>query len=77
SGKEIQADLSDKKRVLEYMVTKKVFQVNDVGRIVGWYYRDPERLDKFVSKKLDPAPLIKHETEAGGLGAPSAPETKT
>ncbi|MFH0973293.1 MAG: ATPase, T2SS/T4P/T4SS family [Candidatus Micrarchaeota archaeon] len=77
SGKEIQADLSDKKRVLEYMVTKKVFQVNDVGRIVGWYYRDPERLDKFVSKKLDPTPLIKHETEAGGLGAPSAPETKT
>ncbi len=79
SGKEIQADLNDKKQILEYMVAKKVFQVNDVGRIVGWYYRDPERLDKFVSKKLDPAPLIKHENALGEVCAPStpnAPETK-
>jgi flagellar protein FlaI len=58
SAKEIEQDLNDKKRILEYMVAKKVFQVNDVGRIIGWYYRNPERLDSFVSKKLDPAPLL-------------------
>jgi flagellar protein FlaI len=68
SGKEIVADMNAKKRVLEYMAEKKVFQVNDVGRIVGWYYRDPERLDKFVSKRLDPAPLLKRDESGGASG---------
>ncbi len=73
SAKEIQSDLNDKKKILEYMVNKKVLQVNDVGRIVGGYYRDPERLDKFVSKKLDPAPLLNYSASRGEA---CEPETK-
>ncbi|MEM0475448.1 MAG: type II/IV secretion system ATPase subunit [Candidatus Norongarragalinales archaeon] len=63
NAKEIVDDLKEKKKVLEYALAKKIFNVNDVGRIVGWYYRDPQRLDKFVSKNLDPAPLLEKKTQ--------------
>ncbi|HEV8289985.1 MAG TPA: ATPase, T2SS/T4P/T4SS family [Candidatus Norongarragalinales archaeon] len=42
TNKEIIKDLNDKQAVLEWMQKQQVTNVNDVGKIVASYYRDPE-----------------------------------
>ncbi|MFH0835174.1 MAG: ATPase, T2SS/T4P/T4SS family [Candidatus Micrarchaeota archaeon] len=51
TSKEINDDLKDKRAVLEYVRSKGINNVDEVGKIVGWYYRDPERVLSSVEKK--------------------------
>jgi archaeal flagellar protein FlaI len=44
SKKDIDKDLADKKRVLEYLVKKKINTVESVGRVMAEYYTNPDRL---------------------------------
>ncbi|MFH1750406.1 MAG: ATPase, T2SS/T4P/T4SS family [Candidatus Micrarchaeota archaeon] len=47
--KEIAAELDAREKVLTFMVKKGINNVNNVGRIIAWYYRDKERLMKAVN----------------------------
>ena len=51
TSKEINDDLKDKRAVLEYVRSKGLNNVGEVGKIIGWYYRDPERVLSSVEKK--------------------------
>jgi flagellar protein FlaI len=55
---EINRDLKDKQRLLNYMLKHNVNRVNTVGRLVAAYYRDPERVLKHASKNLNPEKLL-------------------
>ncbi len=50
---EIKEDLEEKKKVLNYLLEKKVYDVDDVGRVVAFYYRRKGDLMKMVEKKAD------------------------
>ena len=52
SEKEIEEDIEDKKKVLEWLLQQNIRSVNDVGRIVTEYYLDKEAvLDIIAGKK--------------------------
>jgi len=56
--KEIAEDLAEKKRVLEYLAERKVYDVDDVGKAVALYYRRKDDLLKIVQKKADPKEIF-------------------
>ncbi|MBI5229642.1 type II/IV secretion system ATPase subunit [Candidatus Micrarchaeota archaeon] len=58
SEKELEKDLAEKEKVLKYMVAQKVNTVNEVGKVVAWYYRDKEKVLKTVEKNLGPKELL-------------------
>ena len=49
---ELTADLSEKKRVLEWMAKRGIHKVDDVGAIVARYYKDPEAIVSAAAKNL-------------------------
>jgi len=53
SVKEMKTDLLDKTRILKWMVSKKYFDINTVGRITAEYYRTPEDIMKFAEANKD------------------------
>ena len=55
---EIKDDLADKKKVLNYMLGKKIYDVDDVGKVVAFYYRRGEDLMKAIDKKTDPKKIL-------------------
>ncbi|NYZ78655.1 CpaF family protein [Candidatus Micrarchaeota archaeon] len=59
NNKEINADLDERKKVLTYMLKNKIYDVNDVGRVVAAFYRDKERLLDMVKKNMEPSKIIK------------------
>ncbi len=59
NNKEINADLDERKKVLNYMLKNKIYDVNDVGRVVAAFYRDKERLMDMVKKNTEPSKVIK------------------
>jgi flagellar protein FlaI len=59
NNKEISADLEDRKKVLNYMLKNRIYDVNDVGRVVAGLYRDKERLMDMVKKNTEPSKVIK------------------
>jgi flagellar protein FlaI len=59
NNKEINADLEERKKVLSYMLQNKVYDVNDVGRVVAAFYRDKERLMDMVKKNTEPSKVLK------------------
>lgn len=59
SDAEIQSDLRDKQKILDWMVKYNLRQINDVGKILKEYYNDPEVVLKVVNKNGDPKELLK------------------
>ena len=51
SSREIEADLAEKQRVLEYLVETQTVSVNGVGRVMAEYYTNKEELMRFVKRK--------------------------
>ena len=41
TNKEIRSDMNEKTKVLDWMAKNRIFGVNPVGEIVGYYYKDP------------------------------------
>ena len=56
--KEINSDLAEKKKVLTYLRDKKIFGVQEVGRVVAAYYRKKDEVMKAVEKKADPRKIF-------------------
>lgn len=52
-AQELKREILEKQKVLDWMVDKKVKDVNSVGRVIGAYYNDPERVVRGVKKKLE------------------------
>ncbi len=69
--KEIQAEIRDRTRVLEYLLKHGIMSVNDVGRVVAEYYKDKHRLLKIVDENQPPQALLEArlETEIESLPA--------
>ncbi|MBU1197071.1 type II/IV secretion system ATPase subunit [Candidatus Micrarchaeota archaeon] len=59
--KEIHGELKERQSVLEYMLKHRIFGVNEVGRIVAWYYRDKKRLINVVENDEEPNKLLEPE----------------
>ncbi|MFH1056278.1 MAG: type II/IV secretion system ATPase subunit [Candidatus Micrarchaeota archaeon] len=57
--KEIESDLKEKQNILRYMLKQEIHDVTSVGRVVAWYYRDPQKVLKVVSKNEDKSVLLK------------------
>ncbi|VVB73631.1 Type II/IV secretion system protein [uncultured archaeon] len=53
TAKEMKSDLTDKVKVLKWMVSKKYFDINAVGRISADYYRSPDEVMDKASKGGD------------------------
>jgi flagellar protein FlaI len=51
--KEIKADVDEKSTVLEWMVSKKYFDIDQVGHIVSTYYSYPEEVVSAAEKDKD------------------------
>ncbi len=50
---EIERDLAEKVKVLDYLVKKNIEEVNGVGRIIAEYYTDRENLMHYVNTNKD------------------------
>ena len=62
--KEIEKDLNDKKKILDWMVKNNIKTVDGVGKLIAEYYRDPKNVLKIVEKNEKPEVLIpKHLLE--------------
>lgn len=59
--KEFEADLLDKKKILEWMTKNRIATVDGVGRAVYEYYHDPERVIKIAEENKPPETLIPKE----------------
>jgi len=53
SDEEIKEDLSEKKKVLEYLCKNDINDLNKIGRIISIYYVDKEFLLKNLNKSVD------------------------
>jgi len=56
--KEIENDLKNKVKVLDWMVKSNINTVNGVGKLVAEYYRDPKNVLKIVENNEKPEVLI-------------------
>ncbi len=54
SKSEIDGELKQKQKILDWMVKFNVRNVTDVGRVIAQYYRDPEAIVKAAEKKQKP-----------------------
>ncbi|VVC04698.1 Type II/IV secretion system protein [Candidatus Burarchaeum australiense] len=61
--KEIAADLEERKKILQYMVNHKLYDVNEVGKISATFYRNKEMLIDAVNKNIDPEELFSRLSE--------------
>ncbi|MEM0359867.1 MAG: ATPase, T2SS/T4P/T4SS family [Candidatus Diapherotrites archaeon] len=50
---EIKKEILEKQKILDWMVDKKIKDVNSVGRVVAEYYNDPDRVIEIVRKNQD------------------------
>ncbi|MBU0590849.1 type II/IV secretion system ATPase subunit [Candidatus Micrarchaeota archaeon] len=57
--KEIEEDVNEKIKVLDWMVKKDCYDVDDVGRVVSHYYKEPEEILGYVKKNKAPDFLAK------------------
>lgn len=51
--KEMKIDLLDKTKILKWMVAKKYFDINAVGRITADYYKDSEEIVEYANSNRD------------------------
>lgn len=59
--KEIDADLTDKERILDWMMKNKVNMVNPVGKVIADYYRDPDFVIDIAEKNKKPNAILTEE----------------
>ena len=57
--KEIAKDLTEKQNIIKYMIKQDIRDVNSVGKVVAWYYRDPPRVLNAVNKNQSKELLLK------------------
>jgi hypothetical protein len=50
--KEIEEDVEEKARILEWLVKNEVTGVNEVGRIINNYYKNKEKILYYVNNNL-------------------------
>jgi len=48
--KEMKEDLNDKVKILDWMVKKEYFDINNVGKVVAEYYRNPDEIIQAAKK---------------------------
>lgn len=65
--KEITGELEARAKVLNYMVKKGINSVNNVGRIIAWYYRDKDRLMKIVNSNESADALLNPAVDDGEI----------
>ncbi|MFB6190130.1 MAG: type II/IV secretion system ATPase subunit [Candidatus Nanohaloarchaea archaeon] len=58
SREEIDENLEEKKKVLEWMEEKNINEVDTVGKIVAEYYSDPEEIVSLAESNGDPATVL-------------------
>jgi len=59
SEPEIISDLSEKIKVIDWLVENRINDVNDVGRIMATYYTEPESVVKAATEKSNPKVVLK------------------
>ena len=62
---EISADLQEKRKVLIYLREKGIYDVDDVGRVVAFYYRRKDKLLELIEKKAEPSKIFEKGKEEG------------
>lgn len=55
---EIKADIAEKKKVLEWMLKSGWRSVDEVGSLVGFYYKSPQEVLRAAEKGIHPAKLL-------------------
>jgi len=55
---EIRADIADKKRLLEWMLKNGWRSVDEVGSLVGLYYKSPQEVLRAAEKGMHPSKLL-------------------
>jgi hypothetical protein len=48
-SEEINEDLAQKKKILNWMIKNKIRELNDLGKVMNLYYSDKDRLMKLIS----------------------------
>jgi len=61
--KEINRDLSEKKKILDWMLKNNINYVDGVGKVVSEYYKDPDRVLDVVEKNGSPDKLLHEDIE--------------
>ena len=56
---EIDKDLANKKKILQYMVKNNLNNIEQVGKILNEYYTDPSKVIDAVEKNIEPDVLLK------------------
>jgi len=51
NSQEINNDLKDKAEILKWLARKKIYNVDDVGKVISTYYTNKESLMAFISRK--------------------------
>ncbi len=57
--KEIEQDIQEKKKILEYMVKNSIFSIDDVGKIIALYYRDKSKVLEMIGGKKKAGDVLK------------------
>jgi len=58
SEKEINQDLKDKERILQWMVDHNINVVDAVGKVIADYYQDPDSIIDLASKNKKPSEIL-------------------
>jgi flagellar protein FlaI len=61
--KEINAELDARAKVLSYLSKRGITSVNNVGKIIAWYYLDKEKLMKIVNSNASPEELLNPQVD--------------
>ncbi|MEI7961395.1 MAG: ATPase, T2SS/T4P/T4SS family [archaeon] len=60
--KEIEEELTEKKKIIEWLVGRKVFDLEELALIFAKYYFDKEKVINFAKENKDPKALLKKKT---------------
>jgi len=60
--KEIEEELTEKKKILEWLVERKVFDLEELALIFAKYYFDKEKVVGYAKDNKDPKTLLKKKT---------------
>jgi flagellar protein FlaI len=61
TDEEIEEDIEEKKRILQWLVEKDVDNIEGVGRVVAEYYSDKDRVFSQIQQNVNPEEIIKEE----------------
>jgi flagellar protein FlaI len=61
TDEEIEEDIEEKKRILQWLVENEVDKIEGVGRVVAEYYSDKDRVFSQIQQNVNPEEIIKEE----------------